>query len=121
MATILLVDDISFIKRVEKKVLEEHGHSIIGDASDGEQAIALYEQTNPDIVLMDITMPKLSGIQALEAILAKHANAKIIMCSAMAHRHILYKAVKAGAKDYLIKPYTMEHLLDAISKVLNHP
>ena len=120
MATILLVDDISFIKRIEKKVLEEHGHSIIGDASDGEQAIKLYEETRPDIVLMDITMPKVNGIEALQTILAKHPKANVIMCSALSHKHVLYKAVKAGAKDYLVKPYSMERLLEAISYVLSH-
>ncbi|MES0488702.1 MAG: response regulator [Leptospirales bacterium] len=121
MATILLVDDISFIKRIEKKVLEENGHSIVGDASDGEQAIELFEKTRPDIVLMDITMPKVDGIVALEAILEKHPEAKIIMCSALSHKHVLFKAVKAGAKDYLVKPYTMERLLETISRVLKHP
>ena len=118
MASILLVDDLKFIKRIERNVLEKNGHEIVGDASDGAEAIVLYLKLKPDIVLMDITMPKVNGIEALEKILSLDPRAKVVMCSALSHERVLYKAIKAGAKDYLVKPFTTEQLLHAIGKVL---
>jgi len=120
MANILLVDDISFIKKIEKNVLESSGHVIVGDASNGEDAIRLYREKRPDIVIMDITMPVLNGIEALEKILSIDAKANVIMCSALAHERILLKAIKAGAKEYIIKPFTTERLISTIEKVLAH-
>ena len=119
MATILLVDDLQFIKKMEKAALENHGHTIVGDASDGEQAIELYRQTRADVVLMDITMPKMNGLDAMMHILEINKKAKVIICSALDNQHVLIKAVKAGASEYLVKPYTMEKLVHTIEKVIN--
>jgi two-component system chemotaxis response regulator CheY len=120
MARVLLVDDLSFIKKIEKRILEESGHEIVGDASDGIQAIELYMKIKPDIVIMDITMPHVNGIEALKKILAFDHEAKVIMCSALSHEKALYQAVKAGAREYIIKPFTTERLVSSINKVLHH-
>lgn len=117
MASILLVDDLSFIKKIEKNILEKHGHTVVGDASDGADAIVQYLKHKPDIVLMDITMPKVNGLEALEKILTIDPNACVVMCSALAHKHVLFKAIKAGAKEYIVKPFTTEQLLKTIQKV----
>lgn len=118
MATVLLVDDLRFIKLIEKKVLEESGHQIIGDANDGLEAIKLYKELKPDIVIMDITMPNVNGIEALKKILEFEPKAKVIMCSALSHEKALYKAIKAGACEYIIKPFTTHRLVSSIDKVL---
>jgi len=116
MSTILLVDDISFVRKVEKNTLEKEGHQIIGDAKDGEEAIELYKKLKPDLVIMDITMPKVNGIEALDKILQVDPAARVIMCSALAHERVLYQAIKLGAKDYLVKPYTKEQLIKAVER-----
>ena len=118
MARILLVDDLSFIKKIERSALENAGHEVVGDASDGAEAVLLFLKEKPDIVLMDITMPNVNGIEALEKILSIDPRANVIMCSALSHKRVLFKAVKAGAKDYLVKPFSTEHLISAIEKVL---
>lgn len=118
MARVLLVDDLRFIKLIERKVLEESGHEVVGDASNGKQAIELYKEKKPDIVLMDITMPELNGIEALKVILSLDPHARVIICSAVSHEKVLYQAVKAGAKEYIIKPFTTERLVSTINKVM---
>lgn len=118
MATVLLVDDLKFIKLIERKVLEEAGHQVVGDASNGLEAIRLFQEKKPDIVMMDITMPELNGIEALKKILEIDPHAKIIICSALSHEKFLYQAVKYGAKEYIIKPFSTERLVSAINKVL---
>lgn len=118
MARVLLVDDLKFIKMIERKVLEASGHQIVGDAKNGREAIELYMQLKPDIVLMDITMPEVNGIEALKKILNFDPHAKVIICSALSHEKILYDAVKAGAKEYIIKPFATERLISTIHKVL---
>jgi len=118
MARVLLVDDLKFIKLIERKVLQEFGHQIVGDASNGRQAIELYMKEKPDIVLMDITMPEVNGLEALKKILEFDPHAKIIICSALSHEKILYQAVKSGAKEYIIKPFSTERLVSTINKVL---
>ena len=114
----MLVDDLKFIKLIERKVLEESGHQIVADASNGIEAIRLYQENKPDIVLMDITMPELNGLEALKKILELDALAKVIICSALTHEKMLYQAVKSGAKEYIFKPFTTERLISTINKVL---
>ncbi|MDH4199740.1 MAG: response regulator [Spirochaetia bacterium] len=120
MARVLLVDDLAFIKRIEKRVLEGSGHEIAGDAKDGLEAIAMYKQLKPDIVIMDITMPHVNGLEALKKILDFDPKAKVIMCSAISHEKVLYQAVKAGAMEYIIKPFTTERLVATINEVLQN-
>jgi len=118
MARVLLVDDLKFIKMIERKALEHSGHQIVGDAKNGREAFELYTTVKPDIVLMDITMPEVNGIEALKKIIAFDPRAKVIICSAQSHDKILYDAVKAGAKEYIIKPFSTERLISTINKIL---
>ena len=118
MATILLVDDLAFIKLVQKEVLDPHGFQIIGDAADGVEAVAKYEQLKPDVVVMDITMPKMDGLNAMRAILKINSNARIIVCSALGQQQLIIEAIKAGAKDFVVKPFKPDRLTQAIQKAL---
>jgi len=118
MATIMLVDDIAFIKLVQKEVLEKEGYEIVADASDGVDAIEKYKKFKPDVVIMDITMPKLDGINAIKSILQIDPNARIVVCSAIGQHQLVIDAIKAGAKDFVIKPFEPQRLALAIKKAL---
>ena len=117
-ARILLADDLQFIKMVEKDVLEKMGYSVIGDAKDGMEAIQMYQELKPDIVIMDITMPKMDGLNALKAIMQFDKSAKVIMCSALGQQKLIVEAIKLGAKDFIVKPFKPERIISALQKIL---
>jgi two-component system chemotaxis response regulator CheY len=118
MAKVMIVDDASFMREVLKHILREHGHEIVAEASSGEEAIRLYKQHRPDLTTMDITMPEMSGIQALKKILSIDERAKVIMCSARSQKNIVIEAVQAGAQDYIVKPFQQDRLLEMIGKLV---
>ena len=119
MANILLVDDLAFVKVVEKDILEKNGHKVVGDASNGNTAVSLYEELKPDLVIMDITMPEVNGLEALERILKINGSARVIMCSALGQQNLIVDAIEKGAKDFIVKPFKAERLLSAINKALH--
>ena len=116
---ILIVDDLTFIKMVLKDLLEKAGFRVVGEASDGEEALRLFEEKRPDIVLMDITMPKMDGLTALQRILEKDPEAKVIMCSALGQQRLILQAIQLGAKDFIVKPFRPERVIGSIKKTLD--
>lgn len=118
MAKILIVDDSIVMRRNLKSILEEAGHTIVGESADGQQAYFDYRRTKPDIVTMDITMPKLDGIDALNNIIENYPEANIIMISALDQKTKVFSALRNGAKHYIIKPVTSEKIISVIDKVL---
>ncbi|AFH62557.1 response regulator [Paenibacillus caseinilyticus] len=119
MAKILVVDDAAFMRMTLKDILTKGGHEVIGEAENGEIAITKYDELKPDLVTMDITMPVMEGIDALKGIKAKHPGAKVIMCSAMGQQHMVVQAVSAGAKDFIVKPFNPDRVLEAVNKVVS--
>ena len=115
---ILIVDDAAFMRMMIKDILTKNGFEVVGEAADGAQAVEKYSELNPDLVTMDITMPEMDGITALKAIKKADANAKIIMCSAMGQQAMVIDAIQAGAKDFIVKPFQAERVLEAIKKTL---
>jgi two-component system chemotaxis response regulator CheY len=115
---ILLVDDMAFVKFLEKNILEEAGYTIVGEASDGEEAVKKFKELEPDIVILDISMPKMNGIEALKKMMAINPNAKIIICSAMGQSRYIKEAIELGAVDFIVKPFKKERLIGAIKKAL---
>jgi two-component system chemotaxis response regulator CheY len=113
------VDDLPFIKMVLKDLVEKAGFRVVGEASDGEEALRLFEEKRPDIVLMDITMPKMDGLTALKKILEKDPEAKIIMCSALGQQRLILQAIQLGAKDFIVKPFRPERVIGSIKKILD--
>lgn len=91
----------------------------MGEAENGKQAIALYEELTPDLVTMDITMPEMSGLEAMRKIRAEYPTARIVMCSAMGQQKMVVEAIEAGAKDFIIKPFDEVRVIDAVSRVLS--
>ena len=115
MALVLVVDDAAFMRMRLSKILTAEGHEVV-EASNGVEAIAAYEARKPDVVLMDITMPEMDGLQALREIRAKFPDAKVIMCSALGQESTVIEAIKSGAKDFVVKPFQPETVLAAVKK-----
>ena len=118
MAKILIVDDAAFMRMMLKDILTKGGFEIAGEASDGVEAVAKYAELKPDLVTLDITMPNKDGIQALKAIKAVDAGANVIMCSAMGQQAMVIEAIQSGAKDFIVKPFQADRVLESIRKVL---
>ncbi len=116
---ILIADDLQFIKLVLRDLLEKAGFRVVGEASNGEEAIELFLDKRPDVVLMDITMPKMDGLTALKKILKIDPGAKIIMCSALGQQTLIVQALKMGAKDFVVKPFRPERVVNSIKKILD--
>jgi two-component system chemotaxis response regulator CheY len=118
MARILVVDDAAFMRMMIKDILTKNGYEVVGEAADGQQAVQQYQELKPDLVTLDITMPEMDGITALKKIREIDANAKVIMCSAMGQQAMVIDAIQAGAKDFIVKPFQADRVLEAIQKVL---
>lgn len=118
MARVLIVDDAAFMRMMLKDILTKNGYDVIGEAPNGVKAVEIYKAEKPDVVTMDITMPEMDGIQAVKEIKAFDPSAKIIMCSAMGQQAMVMEAIKSGAKDFIVKPFQPERVLEALKKVL---
>lgn len=118
MKKILVVDDAAFMRMMLKNMLVANGFDVVGEAENGEEAVKKYKSLNPDLVTMDITMPVMEGIDALIQIKEIEPNAKVVMCSAMGQQMMVLKAIQAGAKDFIVKPFQEERVLQSINKVL---
>jgi two-component system chemotaxis response regulator CheY len=116
---VLIVDDLTFIKMVLKDLVEKAGFRVVGEASDGEEALRLFAEKRPDIVLLDITMPKMDGLTALRKILETDPEAKVIMCSALGQQRLILQAIQMGAKDFIVKPFRPERVIGSIKKILD--
>lgn len=115
---ILLVDDAAFMRMMLKDILTKNGYNVVGEAENGVQAIDKYNELKPGLVIMDITMPEMDGIQAAKGIKANDANATIIMCSAMGQQAMVIDAIQAGAKDFIVKPFEADRVIEAVKKVI---
>lgn len=116
--TILLVDDAAFMRMMLKDILTKNGYNVIGEAENGAKAIERYKELKPTLVIMDITMPEMDGIQAARGIKAQDGNALIIMCSAMGQQAMVIESIQAGARDFIVKPFQPDRVLEAVKKVI---
>lgn len=115
---ILIVDDASFMRMMIKDILTKNGFEIAGEAENGAKAIEKFKELQPDLVIMDITMPEVDGIQAVKEIKKIDPNSKIVMCSAMGQQAMVIEAIQAGAKDFIVKPFQADRVIEAVRKVL---
>ncbi|HLR40976.1 MAG TPA: response regulator [Virgibacillus sp.] len=116
---ILIVDDAAFMRMMVKDILVKNGFIVAGEAQDGMEAVEKYKELSPDLVTMDITMPEMDGITALKQIKEINPGAKVIMCSAMGQQAMVIDAIQAGAKDFIVKPFQAERVIEAIQKALD--
>ena len=115
---VIIADDAPIIRLMIKDILEYNGYEVIAECENGQEAIDKFKELNPDLLTMDIIMPEKDGITALEEILTIDQNAKIIMVTAVDQRDSLMKAIRAGATDYIVKPFETDRVLSAIRKAL---
>jgi len=115
---VLVVDDAAFMRMMIKDILRKGGYEVVGEAEDGIKALEKFKELHPDLVTMDITMPDMDGITAVKEIRKVDPNAMIIMCSAMGQQAMVIDAIQAGAKDFVVKPFQPERVLEAVRKVL---
>lgn len=118
MAKILVIDDSRTSRKVLRNILEENGHDIIGEAVNGEEGFKLFKELQPDLVTLDITMPVLDGIEALELIMDHNKDAKVVMVTAAGQKKKMVEALKFGASEFISKPFEPEHITTVISKIL---
>ena len=116
--SILICDDAAFMRMMIKDILVKNGYNIAGEAENGVKAVEKYQETKPDLVLMDITMPEMDGIQALKKIKEGDPNACVIMCSAMGQQAMVIESIQAGAKDFIVKPFQADRVIEAVKKVV---
>ncbi|MEG0254334.1 MAG: response regulator [Vagococcus sp.] len=114
---VLIVDDAVFMRMKLKDILEKNGYEVVDEAQNGLEAIEKYKATQPDLVTMDITMPEMDGVEALKEIKAFDANAKVLMCSAMGQQSMVMDAIRAGAVDFIVKPFDSDRVIKALDKV----
>lgn len=118
MGRILIVDDTMFMRTLLKNILFSGGHTIVGEAADGEEGIAKYKELKPDLVTMDVVMPKLNGIESLKGIKQFDPAAKVVMCTAVGQEQMVKLAIKTGAKGYIVKPFQAPKVLEEVKNVL---
>ena len=115
---ILICDDAAFMRMMIKDILSKNGYNVAGEAENGLKAVEKFKELSPDLVLMDITMPEMDGIAALREIRKLDAGAKVIMCSAMGQQAMVIESIQAGAKDFIVKPFQQDRVLEAVKKVV---
>lgn len=115
---VLITDDALFMRVTLKNILEKNGYEIAGEAANGHESLEMYQKVKPDLVTMDITMPEMDGISAVKEIRKHDPAANIIMCTAMGQKQMVMEAVAAGAKDFIVKPFQPDKVIEAIQKII---
>ena len=118
MARVLVVDDAAFMRKVLSDALAKGGHEVVGEAANGNEAVSRYQELHPDVMTLDITMPEKDGLAALKEILATDPGARIVMCSALGQESKVLESIKSGAKDFVVKPFQADRVLEAVGKAL---
>jgi two-component system, chemotaxis family, chemotaxis protein CheY len=118
MARVLVVDDAAFMRKVLSDALAKGGHEVVGEAANGVEAVSQYQALHPDVMTLDITMPEKDGLEALREILASDPAARVVMCSALGQESKVLESIKSGAKDFVVKPFQADRVLEAVGKAL---
>ena len=113
---VLVTDDLQFMRQILRDILERNGFAVADEAVDGQDAVERYIRTRPDLVLMDITMPRMDGIQALQRIMETDPRARVVMCSALGQEKYIIRSIQLGARDFVVKPFSEERIVSALTK-----
>ena len=116
--SVLICDDAAFMRVMIKDILTKNGYEVAGEAENGLKEVEKYNETKPDLVMMDITMPEMDGIQALKKIKEEDGAANVIMCSAMGQQAMVVESIQSGAKDFIVKPFQADRVLEAVKKAI---
>ena len=118
MARVLVVDDAAFMRKVVSDALASGGHDVIGEAGNGNEAVDRFKELKPELTMLDITMPEKNGLEALAEIMTIDPSARVLMCSALGQESKVIESIKLGAKDFVVKPFQPDRLLEAVGKAL---
>jgi two-component system chemotaxis response regulator CheY len=118
MPSVLIADDAAFMRMMIKNILSEAGYDIVGEAENGSVAVSKYKELKPDLTTMDITMPEMDGLAALREIRGLNPEARVVMCSAMGQQTMVIESIQAGARDFIVKPFQPDRVLEAVQKAL---
>ncbi len=118
MARVLVVDDAMFMRKMVSDALTKGGHEVVGEAQNGIEAVKFFQELKPELTTLDITMPEKDGLEALKEIMALDPSAKVIMCSALGQESKVLESIKAGAKDFVVKPFQPDRVIDAVAKAV---
>ena len=118
MARVLVVDDAAFMRKMVSDALAKGGHEVVGEAGNGVEAVARFQELKPDLMTLDITMPEKDGLAALAEIVAADPSARVVMCSALGQESKVLEAIKLGAKDFVVKPFQPARVIEAVGKAL---
>ena len=118
MARVLVVDDAAFMRKMVSDALTKGGHEIVGEGANGEEAVTLYQELSPELTTLDITMPEKDGLAALKEIVELDPSARVVMCSALGQESKVLESIKLGAKDFVVKPFQPDRILDAAAKAV---
>ncbi len=116
--TVMIVDDAAFMRMMLKDILTKNGFTVVGEAENGAVAVDKHAELNPNLTIMDITMPEMDGLQAVKEIRKRNPQARIVMCSAMGQQAMVIEAIQSGAKDFVVKPFQAERVVEAVKKAL---
>jgi two-component system chemotaxis response regulator CheY len=119
MARVLVVDDAAFMRKMVSDALSKGGHEIVGEAGNGNEAVLRYQELSPEVMILDITMPDKDGLAALDEIMTLDPGARVVMCSALGQETKVLQAIRAGAKDFVVKPFQADRVLGAVDKALS--
>lgn len=119
MARVLVVDDAAFMRKVLSDALAKGGHEVVGEAANGNEAVSRFQELHPDVMTLDITMPEKDGLEALREILASDPAARVVMCSALGQESKVLESIKSGARDFVVKPFQADRVLEAVGKALS--
>jgi two-component system, chemotaxis family, chemotaxis protein CheY len=115
---VLIADDAAFMREMLRDILTDGGYEVVGEAADGNEAVSAFAKHNPDLVTLDIVMPRKSGLEALREIIAGHPGACVVMCSALGQEALVMEALEAGARDFIVKPFKPDHVIEVAQKAL---
>ena len=118
MARVLVVDDAAFMRKMVSDALTKGGHEVVGEAGNGVEAVAQYQALKPEVTTLDITMPEKNGLAALKEIISIDPGARVVMCSALGQESKVLESIKAGAKDFVVKPFQADRVIEAVGKAL---
>lgn len=122
MRTVLIVDDVEFVRKTLREIFAQSGgYQVVGEAADGLEAITRYAELRPDVVTMDMVMPEMSGIEATRRLCKMDKNARVVMVSAMGQENLVMEAINAGARDYVLKPFSADMILKTVDRVMGGP
>lgn len=114
---VLITDDAAFMRMMLKDILTKNGHEVVGEAGNGAEMLQKYEETQPDIVTLDITMPEMDGLTAIKELRKKHPDANVVMCSAMGQQSMVIDAIQSGARDFIVKPFQADRVIECLAKL----